>query len=224
MPMKDSWGGVQNVWFVSPALFPLFVGAMLALLGFSLTCTALKTVKISGMTEIARYLFSNKLWSFLVSDKNIRFFAVVINLAAFVFLMVPRVDFFPAAILFLLLLFLMFYVADALLLKKLLYFSVFHHLFLFILLVITSTQSDSGYEFYGDWFVIAGIVLACLFTKLLITDDVALQKKFRLSLIIAFLAPTIIGIIFKYFLLVPMPFEGVIVQLLDSIWYADFWS
>jgi hypothetical protein len=26
MPMKDSWGGVQNVWFVSPALFPLFVG------------------------------------------------------------------------------------------------------------------------------------------------------------------------------------------------------
>jgi hypothetical protein len=22
MPMKDSWGGVQNVWFVSPALFP----------------------------------------------------------------------------------------------------------------------------------------------------------------------------------------------------------
>jgi len=29
MPMKDSWGGVQNVWYVSPALFPLFVaGAM----------------------------------------------------------------------------------------------------------------------------------------------------------------------------------------------------
>ena len=23
MPMKDSWGGVQNVWYVSPALFPL---------------------------------------------------------------------------------------------------------------------------------------------------------------------------------------------------------
>ena len=33
MPMKDTWGGVQNVWFVSPALFPLFVGAMIMLLG-----------------------------------------------------------------------------------------------------------------------------------------------------------------------------------------------
>ena len=33
MPMKDSWGGVQNVWYVSPALFPLFVGSMIMLLG-----------------------------------------------------------------------------------------------------------------------------------------------------------------------------------------------
>ena len=44
MPMKDSWGGVQNVWYVSPALFPLFVGAMIALLGVLLMRTALKTV------------------------------------------------------------------------------------------------------------------------------------------------------------------------------------
>ena len=33
MPMKDSWGGVQNVWYVSPAIFPLFVGCMIMLLG-----------------------------------------------------------------------------------------------------------------------------------------------------------------------------------------------
>ena len=37
MPMKDSWGGVQNVWYVSPALFPLFVGGIIALLGLILT-------------------------------------------------------------------------------------------------------------------------------------------------------------------------------------------
>ena len=36
MPMKDSWGGVQNVWFVSPALFPLFVGGVIVLLGIGL--------------------------------------------------------------------------------------------------------------------------------------------------------------------------------------------
>lgn len=25
MPMKDTFGGVQNVWYVSPALFPLII-------------------------------------------------------------------------------------------------------------------------------------------------------------------------------------------------------
>ncbi len=52
MPMKDSWGGVQNVWFVSPALFPLFVGAMITLLGALLIRTALKTVGSAGLKEV----------------------------------------------------------------------------------------------------------------------------------------------------------------------------
>ena len=33
MPMKDSFGGVMNVWYVSPALFPIFVGVALMVLG-----------------------------------------------------------------------------------------------------------------------------------------------------------------------------------------------
>jgi hypothetical protein len=35
-------------------------------------------------------------------------------------------------------------------------------------------------------------------------------------------APFTIGSIFKYFLLVPMPTEGMVVALLDAIWYWDF--
>ena len=35
--------------------------------------------------------------------------------------------------------------------------------------------------------------------------------------------PLLIGMIFKYFLLVPMPFEGLIVELLDLIWYVEIW-
>ena len=55
MPMKDSWGGVQNVWFVSPALFPLFVGAMIALLGALLVRTALKTVGFKGFASVFQW-------------------------------------------------------------------------------------------------------------------------------------------------------------------------
>ena len=41
-------------------------------------------------------------------------------------------------------------------------------------------------------------------------------------MILALAAPFIIGPIFKYFLLVPMPTEGLVVAVLDAIWYFEF--
>ena len=58
MPMKDSWGGVQNVWFVSPALFPLFVGAMIMLLGLLLSRAALKTIGLKAFGNTLQWLLS----------------------------------------------------------------------------------------------------------------------------------------------------------------------
>jgi hypothetical protein len=39
---------------------------------------------------------------------------------------------------------------------------------------------------------------------------------------VAVVAPFIICPIFKYFLLVPMPKEGLVVALLDAVWYFEF--
>ena len=64
MPMKDSWGGVQNVWFVSPALFPLFVGAMIMLLGLLLVRTALKTIGMKAFGHTLQWLLSQNLLHF----------------------------------------------------------------------------------------------------------------------------------------------------------------
>ncbi len=58
MPMKDSWGGVQNVWFVSPALFPLFVGAMIMLLGALLIRIAFREVGSKELKRVLRWLGS----------------------------------------------------------------------------------------------------------------------------------------------------------------------
>jgi xanthosine utilization system XapX-like protein len=49
-----------------------------------------------------------------------------------------------------------------------------------------------------------------------------LRRKYRTGLIVAFVAPLLVGSIFKYFLLVPMPAEGLVVALLDAIWYFEF--
>ncbi len=65
MPMKDSWGGVQNVWYVSPAIFPLFIGCIIMLLGGLLCRTALKTIGFKAFAETARWLSSEALLQFL---------------------------------------------------------------------------------------------------------------------------------------------------------------
>ncbi len=55
MPMKDSWGGVQNVWYVSPAIFPLIVGAIIMILGALLCRTALKMVGFKAFGKTVRW-------------------------------------------------------------------------------------------------------------------------------------------------------------------------
>ena len=67
MPMKDSWGGVQNVWYVSPAIFPLFVGCIIMLLGALLCRTALKMVGFKVFGQTVQWLMSKLLLRFLNS-------------------------------------------------------------------------------------------------------------------------------------------------------------
>ena len=56
----------------------------------------------------------------------------------------------------------------------------------------------------------------------LIKNRPELRRKYRICLVLAVVAPFTVGIIFKFLLLVPMPFEGSVVELLDAIWYYDY--
>ena len=122
MPMQDSWGGVQDVWFVSPALFPLIVGGMIMLLGLLLSRTALKTIGIKTFGNTLRWLLSRNLLQFLNSTSILRFYAMTVLFLSFVFLNIPRIDFFLSAILFLSAFITMFYFNETALLKKLFFF------------------------------------------------------------------------------------------------------
>ena len=225
MPMKDSWGGVQNVWYVSPALFPLLVGGMLTFLGLVLISIAFKTVGADGIKNVFAFLLSTSFVQFLRQSEVIRFYGIVANLTVFVFVLVPQVDFFLGAILFLLVCFFMFYLQDTRLLIQLFWFIL--SVALLLTLYFGLGLSDSvfkGIDYGQDWIVMACIFILCFFVGWSVRGDTERIKKYRLSIIIAFAAPLTIGVIFKYFLLVPMPFEGLVVQLLDTIWYADIWS
>jgi hypothetical protein len=223
MPMKDSWGGVQNVWFVSPALFPLFVGAMIMLLGFLLARTALKTIGMKAFGDTLQWLFSQNLLQFLNTVPVLRFYAITVLFLAFVFLNIPRIDFFLSAVLFLSVFITMFYFDEAVLLKKLFFFylagTVF---FIFYFALGLEGLLSPVLPFAKDILTLVFILGYCLYAWRLIRSNPLLRKKYRTGLIVAVVSPFVVGVIFKYFLLVPMPAEGMVVALLDAIWYFDF--
>ena len=223
MPMKDSWGGVQNVWFVSPALFPLFVGGMIMLLGILLVRTTLKAIGMKAFGETLQWLFSKNLLQFLNTVSILRFYAIAVLFLAFVYLNIPRIDFFLSALLFLSVFITMFYFDEAELLKKLFFFYLAGTVF-FIFYFALGLDGWLGQflPFARDILVLVFILGYCFYAWRLIRSSPLLRKRFRTGLIVAVVAPLLVGLIFKYFLLVPMPAEGMVVALVDAIWYFEF--
>ena len=220
MPMRGSWGGVQNVWFVSPALFPLFVGAMIMLLGLLLARTALKTIGLKTFGNTLQWLFSKNLLRFLNTVPILRFYAMMVLFLSLVYLNIPRIDFFLSAILFLSAFISMFYFDEAELLKKLFFFYLAGTVFFVIYFAVgLDGFFGSVFPFAKDILTLCFIFGYYLYAWRLVRRIPQLRKKFRTGLIVAVVAPLLVGSIFKYFLLVPMPAEGIVVALLDAIWY-----
>ena len=223
MPMKDSWGGVQNVWYVSPAIFPLFVGCMIMLLGGLLCRTALKTIGFKAFAETVRWLSSKALFQFLNSIPNLRFYTILVLLLSFVYLNIPRIDFFLSAVLFLAVFITSFYLDDVGLLKKLFYFYLAGVIVLIIYFSLgINDPLGRVVPFPADILVVCFIIAYCVYAWRLIRHHPELRKKYRIAMIVAIASPFIVGMIFKYFLLVPMPAEGLVVTVMDYFWYLEF--
>ena len=223
MPMKDSWGGVQNVWFVSPALFPLFVGFVIIVLGALLSKTAWKAVGKEEIGKVIRWLLSKGNLEFLISAPTLRYYAIVTLFLSLVYLNVPRIDFFLASFLFLSVFITMFYFDDDGLLKKLFFFYL-AGVGVFIIYFAAGIDSllDKVVPYSGDLLTLFFILSYCFYAWVLVRNNPALSRKYRTGIIIALATPLIVLPIFKYFLLVPMPTEGLVVSFLDKLWYLDF--
>ncbi len=223
MPMKDSWGGVMNVWFVSPALMPLFVGSMIALLGALLCRRALKDLPQGELAATVSWLCSRNLVRVLASDATIRFYAIAVLFLVLVYLNLPRIDFFVSAYLFLFPLTTMFAFFDDRVLRRLLAFYLAGEACVFAYVVFDLPAIASATFRYVTDLVALGFALAyTLYAWRLIRVAADFRRKFRLGLTVALLAPLVVGTIFKYLLNVPLPKEGLATSLLDAIWYLDF--
>jgi hypothetical protein len=223
MPMKDSWGGVMNVWYVSPALLPLSIGIVLALLGLMLCRIGLKAVGSTEFKNTVRWLLSRRMVGFLTLDTTMRFYAIAVLFLTLVYVNLPRIDFFLCAFLFLIAFITMFYFGDDGVLKRLLLFYLVGEVGFIIYFALHLGDFVDGFVPFGtDVLSLCFTFTYCLYAWRLVHQVPEHRRKYRISVIIGIVTPLIIGAIFKYFLMVPMPKEGLVVTFLDMIRYLDF--
>jgi len=214
MPMKDTFGGVQNVWYVSPALFPLIISIFIMVLGAVLLIHSIKT---GG----AKYFLDNFSIGYRgISEKNIRFISILLALLSFVYLNVPRIDFFISIILFLTFFISVFYFDDKDLLKKLTLF-YFTGSIIFIILFVFGISKilNSYYKYFIDILVLFFYISYIIYNWIKVKNNRIYKKRLIVSLIVALIVPLILCPTFRYFLLVPLPKEGLIIQLMHNIYY-----
>ena len=116
-----------------------------------------------------------------------------------------------------------FYLDDAMLLKKLFFFYL-TGIIVLILYFALGLNDPLGriIPFPADILTLCFIVSYSVYVWMLIRGNPLLRKKYRTAMIVAFVSPFVVGMIFKYFLLVPMPSEGLVVAVTDYFWYLEF--
>ncbi|MGB6370163.1 MAG: tripartite tricarboxylate transporter TctB family protein [Atribacterota bacterium] len=214
MPMKDTFGGVQNVWYVSPALFPLIISIFIMILGIVLLIHSIS----SGGAKNFLNNFSIRYRG--ISEKNIRFIGILLALFSFVYLNIPRVDFFISVTLFLTFFISVFYFDDKDLLKKLTLF-YFTGSIIFIILFVFGISKilNSYYKYSTDILALFFYISYIIYNWTKVKNNHIYIKRLIVSLMVALIVPLILCPTFRYFLLVPLPKEGLIIQMMHNIYY-----
>ncbi len=209
-PMSDSYGGVQNVWYVSPALFPLLVGGLLLLLSIVLIGNAIREL---GWPEILRSKAGGDSW---LNERNQRFLAIVSLIATYVYAFIPNVDFYISTALFLFAFITAFYLERY---EPLVISSV---AFLFTgLLVLTAGRisGDGVSQAAIDIFTTLVLVALCLYYFRFFHARAIGIRRLVTTLLVAVSVPLLLAPVFRFGLLVPLPTEGLYIEAMEQLKY-----
>lgn len=215
MPRKGSYGGVQNMWYVSPALMPMIIGFGLLLLSLILLANSITTGGAKQFMDDMKHRESG------IPIKTQRVIVLVLMLFNFIYMMIPRVDFFLSISFFLLTVVGTFYIEQLQLMKKITVIQIVWTLFLLLLAVTGLDKVLSGFFSYTldiIGILVYGYTLRACFT--LTRDDETERKHLKTVIWVALLTPSILCPLFRYVLLVPLPVEGLIFdRIFNSIYY-----
>jgi hypothetical protein len=215
MPMKESYGGVQSDWYVSPALLPLFIGGGIFFLGSILL---INSIKSGGAASFVKAVKDSK--KMHLTTETMRILTVVLGLFSFIYLLIPNVDFFLSITLFLFFICTAFY-PDVEEFRRIMTLQFL--IGMIVMAVIAFTGIDDllkGILKYNvDILALFYIMYLNIFSRMKARKFEILPKKINQVTLVSLIVPLVLCPLFRYFLLVPLPVEGGIIKLMNLVYY-----
>jgi hypothetical protein len=223
MPLKDSWGGVKSVWYVSPALMPLIVGGFLILLSIMLFLNAVREIGLKELIASGKRAVAGFRHLSAPTATTVRFLAISAVLFVWIYLFMPRVDFLLGSILFLMTFVGMFHLEDDAALKKVLgFFLAGSAAFLLYFATGLAGIAKAAFAYSGDVLTLAFIVATGFRLSAAAGKDGARRRKIAAAFAVSIFVPLVVCPLFKYGFKVPLPYDGGILRLMDLIKYRLF--
>ncbi|MDG3087872.1 tripartite tricarboxylate transporter TctB family protein [Vibrio hannami] len=212
MPFSGTVGGITTEWYESPGLLPLVIGCSLFAAGLSVF---VQSKHEQGREKFFKYFKEINPNSFLVSAGGI---------ISYIYVLITWYDFFLASATFLLLYIGIYYLDDDSITRKLLkiYYSAIA-LSLAVFLSGIDATINAGYAFTTDMILVVtmAVLFLAMFSSAKKTSS-ELARKVRKLTIIAIVFPAALCPIFRYFLLVPLPKEGIVVEQVFNYTYYNY--
>jgi len=218
MPLKDSFGGVNSVWYVSPALFPIIIGFCICGLAIAIIRYA---VKHDGFRQLKQILEQRKKIS-LFNETQIRFASILMPFCAIVYVNITRIDIFFSVVFFLIYTISVFYLGSMQLMRRML---LVYSIEMGIILILAVSKLDkvlAGVLWFSmDIVALILLIIFHIFLSMAMKKYTPGQKKkLRNILCVSYITPVGVILFFKFMLRIPMPKEGVIVDLFAMVYYA----
>ena len=216
MPLRGSFAGVINVWYVSPALFPIIIGVGMILLSIGILRHALKEY---GLEQLKQMIAERKKTP-LLNEKSIRYAAILVPLLTMVYINLTRIDFFFAIALFLSFTIPVFYYGSLGIMKKMLMYYSCAMGIIFLASITLSKIITPHFYYFMDVVALILLIVHNTIMSVLIKKEIPGQaKKIRQLFLISYLTPIGLTIMFRFFLRIPLPYEGGITDIMAEIQY-----
>lgn len=219
MPMTETYGGVSNVWYVSPALFPLIVNSGILILGAGLVLFAIREGGVAYLRASYAEIIASKFTG--IADQHQKFAVILLFFCGQIYVFMPSIDFYLSMVLFILTFVSAFYFEDMRLLRRMgfMYLGITACI-LALQLTDSIAYLDENFEYAVDLFVLLFLLITSGFLVAYCKGDAERKRKSRTVIITAYLSPFLLIVLFKFLLLIPMPHEGGFIDLMSDVSYS----